>query len=99
MKKTYFYSMMKLHNKATAILHNGYSDGTYYYYKSRCGNVWEVIHPLCGLAVTYGYTRKEAAEKAYSSTMAAAIEKAMTERGAELTAQFDKAIEALEANN
>lgn len=67
MIKTSFYSIMMKDNKKQAILHHGYSDGTYYYFKGEIGGTWYAIHPLTGLSVANCYTRKEAQQKAHSS--------------------------------
>lgn len=45
---------------------NGYSDGTFYYYKNDFGT-WFAIHPLCGLGVATGTTRTAAAQEAHSA--------------------------------
>jgi hypothetical protein len=58
--------MVRENNKNVAKhIINGYSDGTFYYYKNDYGT-WHAIHPLCGLAIAQGSTRKEAEKNAYS---------------------------------
>ena len=94
MKKTSFYSYMVKDRKKQAVLHHGYSDGTYYYYKDN-GGVWQVIHPLVGLSVTYGYTRKEAAAKAHVPELENKVDRVIKERGAAMTKEFEKAIQEL----
>lgn len=93
MKKHSFYSLMRVNGKTTAVLQEGYSDGTYYYYKN--GGQWSAIHPLIGLSVTYGYTRKECAEKAHAPELFKKVIEISNERGEQLTADFEKAIQAL----
>lgn len=93
MKKHSFYSMIRRDHKSVAVLHHGYSDGTFYYYKNY--NTWYAIHPLIGLSVTYGYTRKECAEKAHAPELFKKIIEITNERGEQLTADFEKAIQAL----
>lgn len=94
MKKVKFYSLMRRDGKPAAILHDGYTDGVYYYYKNNnyC-NIWYVIHPDTGLSLTYGVTRKEAAEKAYAPDMVENVKKVIASRGEQMRAAFDKAIE------
>ena len=92
MNKCSFYSLMYKNGKTAAVLHHGYSDGTFYYYNSGKKNpYWEVIHPLFGLSVTYGYTRKEAAEKAHAPALLNRIAEESEKRGKALAEQFNKA--------
>lgn len=66
MNKCSFYTMIRKNNKIQAhLIINGYSDGNYYYYK-QYGNLWSVIHPLCGLSIATGKTREAARQMAYS---------------------------------
>lgn len=93
MKKYSFYSLMRVNGKTTAVLQEGYSDGTYYYYKN--GGQWSAIHPLIGLSVTYGYTRKECAEKAHAPGLQKVIQERVTQHGEQLTKNFENAIKEL----
>ena len=93
MKKHSFYSMMRRNGKNQAVLHNGYSNSTFYYYKNYYH--WEAIHPLCGLSVTSGQTLKEAAKNANAPGMMEKINEAMSRNGKQLTAAFEKAISEL----
>ena len=69
MKKNTFYSFMFMDNKKQAVKHEGYTDGTYNYYKSEnyC-NTWYAVEPLTGLSVVNAPTRKEAAAQAHKLT-------------------------------
>jgi hypothetical protein len=74
MIKSSFYTMVRENNKNVAkLIVNGYSDGTFYYYKNDYGTWW-AIHPLCGMAVARGNTRKEAASVAYSEGVQRALD-------------------------
>lgn len=92
MKKVRFYSLMRRDGKPAAILHEGYFDGVYYYYKNN-EYLWHVIHPDNGLSIAHGHTRKEAAEKAHASDMAEKIKNAIALRGECLKITFDRAVE------
>lgn len=93
MKKTSFYSYMVKDRKKQAVLHTGWSDGTFYYYKEF--NTWYAIHPLVGLSVTYGYTLKEAAAKAHAPELKNEVDRVIRERGATMSEEFEKAIQEL----
>lgn len=77
MKKLNFYSMVREENQYLAKQHQGYTDGTYHYYKT--GNIWHAIHPVNGLSICNGSTRKRAAERAHEprirELIAAALER------------------------
>ena len=77
MKKTVFYSMVRENDKNIAKLQEGYTDGTYNYYKK--DTMWYVIHPENGLSICTNHTRKAAAERAHAPAMlervAAALER------------------------
>lgn len=91
MKKTNFYSMVREDGAAVARLHEGYTDGTYNYYKK--DSAWFAIHPANGLSICQEYTRKEAAEKAHAPHMVERIAAAV-ERQPEAAERFAAAIEA-----
>ena len=98
MKKHSFYSMIHKDGKSCAVIQNGYSDGTFYYYATgERYKTWYAIHPLTGLSVTYGYSRNECAEKAHSPALCENINNVMEERGERLTAEFEKAIQETKA--
>lgn len=42
---------------------SGYTDGLCNYYKDDDDKVWYAIHPVCGLGIQWGRTRKEAQAK------------------------------------
>ena len=77
MKKTIFYSMVREEGKAIAKQHQGYTDGSFYYYKK--DSRWHAIHPANGLSICSSCTRKEAAERVHEPVMlqriAAALER------------------------
>lgn len=59
MRKISFYS---LHHGNKAILHDGYADNHFWYYKA--GSRWFAIYPESGTAVAIERTRKAACERA-----------------------------------
>ena len=91
MKKTNFYSMVREEGATIARLHEGYTDGTYNYYKK--GFNWYAIHPANGLSICQTDTRKAAAEKAHAPAMLERIAAAL-ERQPEAAERFAAAIEA-----
>ena len=93
MKKTTFYSMVREEGQNIAKLQAGYTDGTYNYYKA--GSLWHVIHPANGLSISYGSTRKAAAEKAHAPDMLARIAAAV-ERQQDAAARFTAAVKKAE---
>lgn len=90
MEKTKFYSFMCKAGKKQAVLQDGYSDGEFNYYKGY--SEWHAIHPLCGLSVATGGTRKQCAENAHAPALLEEIARRMDESGAELTKVFNNAI-------
>ena len=62
MKKLEFYSMMYKNGKKQAVKHEGYTDGTYNYYKNF--STWHAIAPAVGLSIIAANTRKEAQKQA-----------------------------------
>ena len=95
MKKTTFYSMVREDGAAIAKLHQGYTDGTFNYYKKE--SRWHAIHPANGLSICSGHTRKEAAERANEPVMlqriAAALER-LPDTAKKFAAAVEKAKEA-----
>lgn len=77
MRKHKFYSMVREEGEVIAKLHEGYTDGTYNYYRKN--KTWYVIHPANGLSIFEAGTRKGAAEYVHSPAMvkriAAALER------------------------
>jgi hypothetical protein len=93
MTKTSFYTMVfKDGKKQAELIINGYSDGNYYYY--RRGGRWFAIHPLIGLAIAGGATRKEAHGTAHSLRIQDALNGIYENTGyyKKLGAEFDSAI-------
>ena len=91
MKKHKFYSMVRENGAAVARQHDGYTDGTYNYYKK--DSAWFAIHPLNGLSICQTSTRKEAAEAAHAPEMAERIAAAV-ERQPEAAKRFTVAMAA-----
>lgn len=75
MKKHKFYSMVRENGEVIAKLHEGYTDGTYNYYRKN--KSWYVIHPLNGLSICEASTRKAAAEYAHTPRMTERISAAI----------------------
>lgn len=96
MKKTTFYSVMMQKGGPAAVLHNGYTDGTYQYYKN--GVQWCAILPGVGLAVCFEYTRKACAENAHGAGTAERIAAAMERSGDEMRARFNRLVTEAENN-
>lgn len=66
MTKTSFYTLIKsaqTQNRAYRVMVTGYSDGTFYYYKT--GSTWYAVHPLCDMSVSAELTRKSAQSAAH----------------------------------
>ena len=93
MKKTTFYSMVREEGQNIAKLQAGYTDGTYNYYQA--GSLWHVIHPANGLSISYGSTRKAAAEKAHEPRMIERIAEAL-ERQQPAAERFAEAVKKAE---
>lgn len=69
MKKHSFFSLMYKDGRKQAVKHEGYTDGTYNYYKSDFKSAWwHAIEPSTGLSVAADSTRKTAAEQAHKLT-------------------------------
>jgi hypothetical protein len=87
--------MVRQDGENIAKQHQGYTDGTFYYYKKDAA--WHVIHPANGLSICSSYTRKKAAERANEPVMlqriAAALER-QQEAAERFTAAVEKAKEA-----
>lgn len=93
MKKTSFYSLVRENGETVAKLWRGYSDGTFYYYNNN--GWWHSIHPLTGLGVSSGATRKEVAQASHKKSIFDGIQAHMERNGAELTRRFENAIQTL----
>lgn len=93
MKKQKFYSMVREGGAVIAKLHEGYTDGTYNYYRK--GSTWFAIHPVNGLSICEGRTRKEAAEFAHTPSLVARIATAI-ERQQDKAEKFAALVEKAE---
>ncbi len=93
MKKHKFYSMVREQGAVIAKLHEGYTDGTYNYY--RAGSTWFAIHPLNGLSICDARTRKEAALFAHTPRMVNLISAALERQHAQ-TVKFAELVEKAE---
>lgn len=91
MKKHKFYTMVRQDNEYIAMLQEGYTDGTYNYYKK--DTAWYAIYPGNGLSICVTSTRKRAAEAAHEPRMAERIASAV-ERQPEAAERFAAAIKA-----
>ena len=102
MIKSSFYTMVLKNGKKQAeLVVDGYSDGSYYYYKKDSG-FWCVIHPLCGLSIANGNTRKEARENAYSKRIQDSLDNMYKNNTAyykRIGAEFDAAVLELKRKN
>ena len=81
MKKHKFYSMVRENGAIIAKLHEGYTDGTYNYYRK--DKDWFAIHPLNGLSICTSSTRKAVAEIAHTPKMAERIASALERQQAQ----------------
>ncbi len=93
MKKTVFYSMIRKDGQNVAKRQNGYTDGTYNYYKGEFGT-WYAIQPETGLSIYSSSTRKTAAEGAHAPEMAEKVARALDRMGENAKQNFKKALEA-----
>ena len=93
MRKINFYSMVREGGKPFAKPQTGYTDGTYNYYNA--DGTWFAIHPVNGLSICNGRTRKEAAEKAHAPRVVKMVEAAL-KRQAEAATHFAEAVEKAE---
>ena len=64
MKKTKFYTLLKPDGELVIEIQNGWTDGTYNYYRPNRGKYVYCILPDYGLSVSRGQTIKEARQKA-----------------------------------
>ena len=94
MKKCVFYSSMRKDGKNQAVLHSGYTDGVFYYYKNeKYCNIWYAIHPASGLSIAQDYTRKATAEKAHNPELLAVLRDRLNRDGEKLKKEFARCIE------
>ncbi len=101
MNKCSFYTLVRKNNKKAAeLIINGYSDGCYYYYKKDTA-LWFAIHPLLGLSIAQGNTRKAAQEAANAAHVDAALKRLYNDktRYKKMGDDFEKCIQELKNNN
>lgn len=93
MKKCSFYT-----RKTGGIVErvDGWTDGTYNYYKD--GDMWYCIVPEVGIAATTGYSRKDVVSQAYDHGIADKIAAIMDRDGEELKEKFSSLVQAAENN-
>lgn len=75
---------------------NGWTDGTYNYYKN--GDLWFCIVPNVGIAAATGYSRKDVMLQAYDHDIADKITAIMDRDGAKLKEKFNELIQEAENN-
>ena len=94
MKKHTFYSLFHGNNeKPIAKKWDGYTDGTYNYYKNEFGK-WYAIEPTTGMSViNYRNTRKECSDAANVPELLEKVKKAITP---ELQMRFNNLVADLE---
>ena len=96
MNKTEFYTLVNVpakSNKPIAKNVNGWTDGTYNYYKH---DIWYCIEPNVGLAISKGDTRKES-EKIPKKSTEKIAEYKKTGEYSKMKNTFQEAIKQLEA--
>ena len=93
MKKCSFYT-----RKTGGIVErvDGWTDGTYNYYKK--GDMWYCISPEVGLAAATGYSRKDVVAQVYDHDIAAKIASIMNKDGEKLREKFNSLIQEAENN-
>ena len=93
MKKYSFYT-----RKAGGIVErvNGWTDGTYNYYKN--GDVWFCIVPEVGLSAAMGSSKKDVVAQVYDHDIADKIAAIMDRDGEKLEEEFNSLIQAAENN-
>lgn len=84
MKKVTFYSRMSYGIKE----HNGYTDGSFLYYRAENGGLWHAIHPDNGLSVARGHTLKETAAAANTPELARKIAERLKIDGPQIASVF-----------
>ena len=94
MKKHTFYSLlMNGYKKEYAQKWNGYTDGTFNYYKNEFG-YWYAIEPTTGMSViNYRSTRKECENAAHAPGFLEKVQNALT---TDLQERFKKLVEIAE---
>ena len=75
---------------------NGWTDGTYNYYKD--GSIWFCIVPEVGLAAARGSSKKDVVAQVYDHDIVAKIALIMDRDGEKLKEKFNSLIQAAENN-
>lgn len=98
MKKCSFYTRKNKAGRKGGMVEcvNGWTDGTYNYYKN--GDMWYCIVPDIGIAAAMGYSRKDVMSQAYDPDIAAKIAAIMDREGETLREKFNSLIQAAENN-
>ena len=98
MKKCSFYTRkIKAGIKGDIVQRvDGWTDGTYNYYKNL--NLWYCIVPEVGIAAATGYSRKDVVAQAYDHDIAAKIASIMDRDGEKLKEKVNSLIQEAENN-
>lgn len=98
MEKCSFYTRKNKTGRTGGIVErvNGWTDGTYNYYKN--GDLWFCIIPEVGLAAATGYSRKDVVDQAYNSDIVDKIAAIMDRDGEKLKEKFNSLIQEAENN-
>ena len=83
--------MIMRNNKERAELVKGYTDGTFYYYRTDVG-FWHAVHPMVGLSVCCRGSRREVIKDAYNPFFVKRINDEIDKREAVLSAAYRVAI-------
>lgn len=88
MEKIKFYTQVLKSNKLKGVeLQEGYTDGNFNYYKSRCG-IWAAIVPSCGVSICEGATLSEVQAGAYAPDVPERIKRGL-EKNPKLISDFE----------
>lgn len=94
MKKHTFYILIMRHNKIQAIKQDGFTDGTYHYYKNEFKK-WYAIEPTTGLSVINSRnTRKDCETAANAPEMLEKVKEKITKY---MQIRFDKLVQEAQA--
>lgn len=98
MKKCSFYTRKIKAGISGGIVErvNGWTDGTYNYYKN-C-NLWYCIVPEVGIAAATSYSRKDVVTQAYDHDIADKIASIMDRDGEKLKEEFNRLVQEAENN-
>ena len=98
MEKCSFYTRKNKTGRTGGIVErvNGWTDGTYNYYKN--DNKWFCIVPEVGLAAAMGSSRKDVMTQAYNHNIVDKIAAIMDRDGEKLRKEFNSLVQAAENN-